>query len=119
MREVEPHVAGIAALHSPQTAIVDFVAVARGDGAPELEPAGGEIRTERPGRRRCADVGDAATVVVSPPADGRGDRVVVCAGLHADRLARVPASRRRRRGSSPSAASTGSCARSAPTSSAG
>ena len=29
MRDVEPHVAGVAALHSPSTAVVDYAAVAR------------------------------------------------------------------------------------------
>ncbi|MHB1928632.1 MAG: FAD-dependent oxidoreductase, partial [Acidimicrobiales bacterium] len=43
MREVEPHVAGLAALHSPETAIVDFVAVARAL-AGEITAAGGELR---------------------------------------------------------------------------
>jgi (S)-2-hydroxyglutarate dehydrogenase len=44
LREVEPHAAGIAALHSPGTAIVDFVAVARAL-ADDVREAGGEILT--------------------------------------------------------------------------
>ena len=45
LREIEPHAAGIAALHSPETAIVDFAAIARAY-ADDLREAGGEIVTE-------------------------------------------------------------------------
>ena len=44
LAEVEPHVAGVAGLHSPHTAIVDFVAVANAM-ADDVRAAGGEIRT--------------------------------------------------------------------------
>src|SRR5213079_3353280 len=47
LRELEPHAAGIAALHSPQTAVVDFAAVARAL-AEDLQAAGGVVAT------RCA-----------------------------------------------------------------
>jgi L-2-hydroxyglutarate oxidase LhgO len=40
--EVEPHAAGVAALHSPHTAIVDFPAVARALAA-DLTEAGGTV----------------------------------------------------------------------------
>ena len=42
IRSVEPHAAGVAALHSPATAIVDFAAVAR-SLAGDVREAGGEI----------------------------------------------------------------------------
>jgi L-2-hydroxyglutarate oxidase len=45
LREIEPHAAGIAALHSPETAIVDFAAIARAY-ADDLREAGGEIVTD-------------------------------------------------------------------------
>jgi L-2-hydroxyglutarate oxidase len=45
LREIEPHAAGIAALHSPETAIVDFAAIARAYGD-DLREAGGEIVTD-------------------------------------------------------------------------
>jgi 2-hydroxyglutarate dehydrogenase len=44
LREVEPHAAGVAALHSPATGIVDFAAVARAL-AGELVRAGGVLAT--------------------------------------------------------------------------
>jgi (S)-2-hydroxyglutarate dehydrogenase len=53
LREIEPHAAGIAALHSPATGIVDFAAVARALRE-DVEAAGGVVATgagvERIGR---------------------------------------------------------------------
>lgn len=86
LREVEPHVAGRAALHSPTTAIVDFARIARalvadaqGEGADLLVDF--DVMQIRAG---------APTVVVAR--DGRtvaADRVVVAGGLHADHLAQL------------------------------
>ena len=85
LREIEPHAAGIAALHSPATGIVDFPAVARAL-AGELREAGIEVVTG------CA--------VESATSAGRGLRIahsggesearfaVFCAGAWSDRLAR-------------------------------
>jgi L-2-hydroxyglutarate oxidase LhgO len=84
MRAVEPNVAGVAALHSPETAIVDFVAVALAL-ARQVEEGGGTIRTGTP-VVRVRDSGSAATVDL-PSQAVAADRVVVCAGLHSDRLA--------------------------------
>jgi L-2-hydroxyglutarate oxidase len=84
IREIEPHATGLVALHSPETAITDFVAIAR-TVAQEIEAAGGEVRlsTEVTGIERS--VGG----VVVTTARGREtvDRLVVCAGLQSDRLA--------------------------------
>jgi L-2-hydroxyglutarate oxidase LhgO len=88
LRELEPNVSGIAALHSPTTSIVDYAKVttelaadAVGSGAKVL--LGQEVTGLRPG---------SAEVVVSTRtavgADEAGfDRVVVCGGLQSDRLA--------------------------------
>lgn len=86
LREIEPHAAGIAALHSPETAITDFrkVALALAD---ELRERGGAIRTGT----AVARVRSGAKGAVVELEDGdmlRADRAIVCAGLHADRLAR-------------------------------
>ncbi|MBA2955808.1 L-2-hydroxyglutarate oxidase [Nocardioides sp. MAH-18] len=84
--EVEPHATGLAALHSPHTAITDFPAIARSFGA-EVEAAGGRVllSAEVTGVRRRAgriDVvaGDEAHTV---------DRLVVCGGLESDRLGQL------------------------------
>ncbi|MGW5416196.1 L-2-hydroxyglutarate oxidase [Actinomadura geliboluensis] len=86
LREIEPHAAGVAALHSPTTAIADFPAVARAFAA-EVAAAGGEIRlgfeVVRLGR-----AGDRVTVA-SPHEELVFDRLVVCAGLQSDRVARL------------------------------
>ena len=88
LRELEPHAAGIAALHSPRTAIVDFGAVARALAAEVARrrrrgPARrrGRARRRRAGRAAAGGAADGMTV--------EADAVVVCAGLHADRLARA------------------------------
>ncbi|MEH3054879.1 MAG: L-2-hydroxyglutarate oxidase, partial [Patulibacter minatonensis] len=86
LRAIEPHASGIAALHSPSTAIVDFAAVARSFAA-DLAVAGGEVRTGTAVRR--VDAGARARVVLDDGAVLEADRVIVCAGLHADRLARA------------------------------
>lgn len=89
LREIEPHVAGVAGLHSPTTAIVDFVAVTRALARLVVE-RGGEVRlgTEVLDLRETPS----GVVVRSRDADGEQemvvDHVVVCAGLQADRLAR-------------------------------
>jgi L-2-hydroxyglutarate oxidase LhgO len=85
MRTVEPHVAGVAALHSPETAIVDFVAVAKAL-ARRVEARGGSVRTGA-AVARVGDAGGAATVELARAETIAADRVVVCAGLFSDRLA--------------------------------
>ena len=85
LREIEPHVRGIAGLHSPSTAIVDYVAVTRALAA-DAVAAGARVRTgfEVTGLRQQRDE------VVVTGADGQGevfDHVVLCAGLQADRVA--------------------------------
>ncbi|WP_067491960.1 L-2-hydroxyglutarate oxidase [Actinomadura hibisca] len=86
LREIEPHAAGVAALHSPTTAIVDFPAVARAY-ADDVRVAGGEVRLgfEVTRLRRAGE----RVVVVAPGEELVFDRLVVCAGLQSDRVARL------------------------------
>jgi L-2-hydroxyglutarate oxidase len=81
--EIEPHAAGVAALHSPHTAITDYVAIAEQMGA-EIENAGGRIRlsTAVTGVQRRAGRID----VVCGTERQTVDRLVVCGGLESDRL---------------------------------
>ncbi len=44
LREIEPHARGVAALHSPETGVVDFAEVARALAA-DLQAAGGRVET--------------------------------------------------------------------------
>lgn len=86
IREVEPYAAGLAALHSPATAITDYVAVAQAMGR-EVEAAGGAVLL---GSEVTALRREAGRIVLGC---GLGrhvvDRVVLCGGLQADRLARM------------------------------
>lgn len=86
MKEIEPHVTGVAALHSASTAIVDFVAIAEAL-AEEVVSAGGEIRLSWPVRDIARRANE--TALISDNDGMTFDQVVVCAGLQADRLARL------------------------------
>lgn len=87
MKAIEPNVQGLCALHSPGTAIVDFTAVARALAA-AIESAGGDVRTEV-GVARVRENRAAVAVEMSSGQQLTADRVVVCAGLESDRLARA------------------------------
>jgi len=84
LREIEPHVSGVAGLHSPSTAIVDYGLVTR-QLAADAAAAGATIRTGW----QVEGIRSAAEVVLTGPAGEQlaVDRVILCAGLHADRLA--------------------------------
>ncbi|MCW2853240.1 MAG: dependent oxidoreductase [Nocardioides sp.] len=83
---IEPHATGVAAVHSARTAIVDYARVTR-ELARDVAELGGVIHL---GAEVTSLVSRGAQVVV-----GAGDRsdsfdlVVACAGLHADRVARL------------------------------
>lgn len=86
LREVEPHVAGIAALHVPGTAIVDYKGVARAY-ARRLEAKGGTVRL---GARVTAIREEAGGLAVETErAVVRARLLVNCAGLQCDRVARL------------------------------
>jgi 2-hydroxyglutarate dehydrogenase len=84
---IEPHASGVSALHSPETGVVDFAAVAAAL-ASDVETAGGSVHLS-------------AAVVEATPMPARGLRLstargsistrqaVFCGGLQADRLARM------------------------------
>ena len=84
LREIEPHAAGIAALHSPNPGVVDFPAVAA-SLASELRGAGGRVITG------CAVSGLAPgggrITIAHPGGVLDAGAAVLCAGPWADRLA--------------------------------
>jgi (S)-2-hydroxyglutarate dehydrogenase len=94
LRTIEPAAAGIAALHSPDTAIVDFAAVARAL-ADDLRAAGGAVETGAAVQgielRGAAAIGTGSRRIVLRHA--RCELVagfaVFCAGLWSDRLAEL------------------------------
>ncbi|MEU9348737.1 L-2-hydroxyglutarate oxidase [Streptomyces sp. NPDC048278] len=86
IRELEPHVGGIAALHSPRTAITDYPAVARAF-AGDVVDSGGEVRLGFPVTAVTTVPG--GIEVASGPDRVRVDRLVLCAGLQSDSVARL------------------------------
>jgi 2-hydroxyglutarate dehydrogenase len=82
--EIEPHARGVAALHSPNTGVVDFTKVARAYAA-DVEAAGGAVITGC-GVKGLRASGDRVRVEHDAGATDAG-YVVSCAGAWADRLA--------------------------------
>lgn len=84
-RDIEPHVAAVEALHVPETGIVDYVGMAEAL-VREIEDRGGEVRCgvlvrmlRREGVRGIVEIDDDRL---------SADRIINCAGLQSDRLAR-------------------------------
>lgn len=90
IREIEPHAAGIAALHSPATAITDYGAVADAY-ARDVAAAGGRILLSAP---VTAIERTASSVIVTTPGNKfEVSTLVICAGLQADRVSQAGAER--------------------------
>jgi L-2-hydroxyglutarate oxidase len=86
LAELEPHVSGIRALHSPTTGIVDFRRVADAL-AEDVMRLGGAIRT----RASVVEIRSATGATELRTTQGlfRARGVITCAGLHSDRVARL------------------------------
>ena len=86
LQEYEPHVAGIAGIHVPQTGIVDYRVVAE-KYAEVLQNIGGELRLNE----KVKDIkleANSVTVVTSK-STYTGKLIVNCAGLYSDKIARL------------------------------
>ncbi len=86
LRDIEPHVRGMRGLHVPETAVVDFGLVAA-CLAELLRQKGGSLRLGEPLERVERD-GDGLTLR-TPNGRLRSGALVACAGLQADRVARL------------------------------
>jgi L-2-hydroxyglutarate oxidase LhgO len=84
LREIEPHVRGVAGLHSPTTAIVDFAAVTRSLAA---DAATGGVIVRRGVRVTGLTERSGEVVVTSNDGEESFDHVITCTGLYADRVA--------------------------------
>jgi (S)-2-hydroxyglutarate dehydrogenase len=82
--QIEPHAGGIAALHSPETGVVDFAQVAAAFAA-DVEAAGGTVATGA-GVGRLIPTREGITVEHARGTTAAGV-VVSCAGAWSDRLA--------------------------------
>src|SRR5438552_2431159 len=90
LREIEPHCAGLRALHVPQTGITDYVAVSQ-KYAELTEAQGGEIHTGCEVRNLVADNDELAVEANTTTFKTRF--AINCAGLHSDRISRVAGGR--------------------------
>ncbi|SDX75150.1 L-2-hydroxyglutarate oxidase LhgO [Modestobacter sp. DSM 44400] len=89
LHALEPHVTGIAGLHSPTTAIVDYVGITE-QLAADAQARGATVRTGFPvtGLEHTGGAADGEVVVRGASGEEVvADRVVLCAGLQVDRLA--------------------------------
>ncbi|MFE6636617.1 L-2-hydroxyglutarate oxidase [Streptomyces tendae] len=86
IKELEPNAGGIAALHSPRTAITDYPAIAR-EFAKDIADAGGEVRLGFPVTGITNVPG--GIEVASGQQRLKVDRLVLCAGLQSDSVARL------------------------------
>lgn len=89
LRELEPYAQGVSALHSPETAIADFAGVCRAL-ARDIERRGGRVVTNA-AVEALRVTGDRVTLRTADPGLPHmdADRVVTCAGVHSDRVARM------------------------------
>lgn len=86
LREIEPHVDGIAAVHSPRTAIVDYTAITEAM-ADDLREAGGRVLLGEEVTDLVEEAG--GVCVVTGGLEEAFDRVIACAGLQSDIVARL------------------------------
>ena len=95
LAELEPHAAGVAALHVPGTGIVDYPGVCAAL-ARRIERAGGSVRL---GARVVRVASDGARVLVAATdgAEVRARSLVNCAGLHSDRVLALAGGKREAR----------------------
>ena len=86
IKEIEPHAAGIAAIHVPQEGIVDYPAVCEKLGE-LIRQRGGEIKLNARVEKIISDGGE--KVVETSAGNFRAKFVVTCGGLHADRVVKM------------------------------
>ncbi len=86
LKELEPHVRGLKAIYSPKTGITDYVQVAQAF-ATEIRDMGGDILLGH----EVTDVDRRAGMVTvqTNRGDVQGSYLISCAGLQADRIARM------------------------------
>ena len=90
LRELEPHSAGIKAIHVPEAGIVDYPAVCE-KLANRIREKGGTIQLNSrvTGMRRS----NGRMIVLNSAEDVEARCVITCAGLHCDRVAKLSGSK--------------------------
>ena len=94
MREIEPHVGGVAALRVPQEGIVDYPRVSSTLAARLAERGARVVTGARVTRLERSGSG---WIARTSGGDFAGDFVITCAGLQADRVAEMAGERREMR----------------------
>ena len=84
LRELEPHAAGVKAIHSPETGIIDYIKVSQAY-ASEVQENGGELHRDTTvlGIARS----DGALRILTSQGDLPAKHVINCGGLQADSVA--------------------------------
>lgn len=86
IREIEPHAAGLAAIHVPQEGIVDYPAVCEKLGE-LIRVVGGQIKLNTRVEKIITNGGE--KVVETSSGSIQAKFVITCGGLHADRLVKA------------------------------
>ncbi len=92
LSELEPHAAGVGALHVPDTGIVNYRAVCRRYVERVCErksPGGGQGTMLYSARVRGVSINDKSIVIRTSKSDVTTKKVVNCGGLQSDRVARI------------------------------
>jgi (S)-2-hydroxyglutarate dehydrogenase len=86
IREIEPHAAGLAAIHVPQEGIADYPAVCEKLGE-LIRKAGGEMKLHTRVEKIASNAGE--KVVETSTENFLAKFVITCGGLHSDRLVKA------------------------------
>ena len=86
LREIEPHAAGIRGLYSPSTGIIDYREVTRAYAA-RLQQSGGELLLST--RVQAIETRGASIHLLTDRGDVEATRLINCAGLYSDAVARM------------------------------
>ncbi len=91
MRDIEPHVAGIAAVRVPQEGIVDYEKVCQAIQRRIGENGGKVVTNAKVTALKSMPTG---WIVTTPAGDFEADYIVNCAGLHCDRVSELAGEKR-------------------------
>jgi L-2-hydroxyglutarate oxidase LhgO len=86
LADIEPHVTGVAAVHSPHTAVVDYASITEAM-AQDVRGLGGRVLLGHEVTAMTIEGGQVR--VLTPVSEEVFDRVIVCAGLQSDAVARL------------------------------
>ncbi len=92
MRDIEPHVGGVAALKVPQEGIVDYPQVTA-KLTSEIEKMGNQVLCNE--KVTILQRREKQWLIQTPRSEFRADYIIGCAGLHSDRVSQLSGGKRR------------------------